>query len=115
MYIHHTMTKKLKLTKELIIRLIQAKRVRLKHHAYVRAQERGIDFRDIRRTMIEGIIIEHYPRAKPHPKCLLRKSLTVKKPLYVSVAYNENTDRLFIITAHWHDPRKWNKDGTRKG
>jgi len=108
------MPRKNQLTPSLILRLVQSKRYRILHHAYTQARVRGIDFRDIVGTMTEGKIIEHYPTAKPYPKCLMRKNLTFRKQLYVSVAYNEKTDRLFIITAHWHDPSKWNEDGTRK-
>ena len=36
------------------------------------------------------------------------------KPLYVSLAYDEENDLLHIITVHWLDPRKWEDPWTRK-
>ncbi len=36
------------------------------------------------------------------------------RPLYVSVAYGVHDGRLYVITVHWLDPRKWEDPWTRK-
>jgi len=36
------------------------------------------------------------------------------KPLYVSVAFNQSSHLLYIITVHWFDPKKWVDPWTRR-
>ena len=59
------------------------------------------------RVLTEGDIIEQRPRAKPFPTCLLMRMQEDHQPLYVSVGYDVSTDRLYVMTVHWLDPRKW--------
>jgi hypothetical protein len=36
------------------------------------------------------------------------------QPLYVSVGYDARHDRLYVITVHWLDPRKWEDPWRRR-
>jgi len=63
------------------------------------------------RVLTEGDIIEQRPRAKPFPTCLLMRMQEDHQPLYVSVGYDVSTDRLYVMTVHWLDPRKWKTRG----
>jgi hypothetical protein len=64
--------------------------------------------------MLEGQILEQYPTANPFPKCLMMAMLEPNRPLYVALAYDEETDYIHIITVHWLDPSKWEDPWTRK-
>jgi hypothetical protein len=64
--------------------------------------------------MLEGQILEQYPMAKPFPKCLMMAMIEPSRPLYVALAYDENTDYIHVITVHWLDPSKWEDPWTRK-
>ena len=89
-------------------------RTEWRYHALLRAYERGITLEQALRVVLGGEIIEEYPRAKPYPACLMMAMAEPGKPLYVSLAYDEENDLLHIITVHWLDPRKWEDPWTRK-
>jgi hypothetical protein len=90
-----------------IVAAARAGRITWRYHALRRLAERGITREQAKRVLTEGTIIEQRPRAKPHPKCLLMAITTGNQPLYVSVGYDPAGDRIYIITVHWLDPRKW--------
>ena len=85
-----------------------------RRHALLRATERGITLEQALQVILEGDIIEDYPQAKPYPACLMMAMAKPGKPLYVSLAYDEENDLLHIITVHWLDPCKWEDPWTRK-
>ena len=89
----------------------RAGRITWRYHALLRAQERGITRAQAIRVLTEGEIIEQRPRARPFPKCLLMRMQEDHQPLYVSVGYDASHDRLYVITVHWLDPRKWKTRG----
>jgi hypothetical protein len=37
------------------------------------------------------------------------------RPLYVALAYDENSDYIHVLTIHWLGPRKWEDPWTRRG
>jgi hypothetical protein len=81
----------------------------------LRFRERAITREQAKRVMQEGQILEQYPRASPFPKCLMMAVLEPSRPLYVALAYDEDTDYIHVITVHWLDPSKWENPWTRKG
>jgi uncharacterized protein DUF4258 len=85
----------------------RAGRMTWRYHALLRAQERGITRAHAIQVLTEGEIIEQRLKAKPFPKCLLMQMQQDNRPLYVSVGYDQSNDRLYVITVHWLDPRKW--------
>ena len=92
----------------------RAGRLTWRYHALLRAQERGITRAHAIQVLTEGEIIEQRPRAKPFPKCLLMRIQEDHQPLYVSVGYDASHDRLYVITVHWLDPRKWEDPWQRR-
>src|SRR5512145_1567193 len=92
----------------------RAGRITWRYHALLRAQERGIAREHALQVLLDGDIIEQRPRAKPFPKCLLMRMQDDERPLYVSVGYDQAHDRLYVITVHWLDPRKWEDPWQRR-
>lgn len=97
-----------------IARVAAAGHVTWRYHALLRARERGITRDQAMRVLTEGEIIEQRPRAKPYPKCLMMRVTEDNEPLYVSLGYEQSSDRLYIITVHWLDPRKWEDPWQRR-
>lgn len=93
----------------------RAGRIKWRHHALLRAYQRGITREQALRVLHMGQIIEQRPRAKPFPKGLLMAMVSRERPLYVSVGYDRARDYLHVITVHWLDPRKWEDPWTRRG
>jgi Domain of unknown function (DUF4258) len=92
----------------------RADRISWRYHALLRAEERGITRQQAKQVLTDGEIIEQRPRAKPFPKCLLMRMQADNQPLYVSVGYDASHDRLYVITVHWLDPRKWEDPWRRR-
>ena len=92
----------------------RAGRITWRYHALLRVQERGITRVQAIRVLTEGEIIEQRPRAKPFPKCVLMRTQEDNQPLYASVGYDTSDDRLYVITVHWLDPRKWEDPWQRR-
>ena len=97
-----------------IQRAAAAGRIRWRYHALLRARERGIPREQAIRVLTDGEIIEQRPRAKPYPKCLMMRVMDDNQPLYVSLGYDQVDNRLYIITVHWLDPRKWEDPWQRR-
>lgn len=97
-----------------IQRAAGAGRITWRYHALLRARERGISRDQAIRVLTDGEIIEQRPRAKPYPKCLMVWLMEDNRPLYASVGYNQTSDRVYIITVHWLDPRKWEDPWQRR-
>jgi hypothetical protein len=97
-----------------IQRAAAAGRITWRYHALLRARERGITRDQAIQVLSEGEIIEQRPRAKPYPKCLMMRHREGNQPLYVAVGYDHTDDRLYIITIHWLDPRKWEDPWRRR-
>ena len=85
-----------------------------RYHAVLRFRERGITRGQVKRVLQEGHILEQHLTDKPFPKCLMMAMIEPDRPLYVSVAYNQTNDYVYIITVHWLDPSKWDDPWTRK-
>lgn len=80
----------------------------LTEHLLLRMRERGIRYGDIISALATGDIIEQYETDYPFPSCLvLGNSLHVVCSIGVGM--------LYIITAYYPSPEKWEADGrTRK-
>ena len=77
-------------------------------HLADRMQERGIRYSQIKRTILEGEIIEDYPGDYPYPSCLV-----LGDGLHVVAGMGDG--RLWIVTAYKPSPDKWETDlKTRK-
>jgi len=85
-----------------------------RYHALRRFRERGITREQVKRVMQEGQILEQYPMAKPFPKCLMMAMVELDRPLYVALAYDEDTDYIYVITVYWLDASRWEDPWTRR-
>ena len=86
--------------------------VQVTQHALMRCRERNIKFDDIERCIMNGEIIEEYPEDYPYPSVLI-SCIDKDKALHIIAGLGEK--ELWIITAYYPDPNKWNNDyKTRK-
>ena len=86
----------------------------MSQHAEMRRRQRGISVQEIKRAISNGVIIEDYPDAFPHPACLILSSMVEQKPLHVVCGICDG--RLWIITVYYPNPEEWETDyKTRKG
>lgn len=83
-------------------------------HMYNRCRERGIKYEDIKVAIMNGEIIEQYPDDFPYPSCLVLGTIIDGRYLHVVCGVGNN--QLWIITAYYPNPNKWENDfKTRKG
>ena len=76
-------------------------------HMMKRLLERGISREDVKSCIMTGEPIEQYPIDYPYPSCLVFGYTCKNKVLHVVVG--EGQDQLWIVTAYWPDPEKWDK------
>lgn len=94
-------------------RICTAENIELTLHAAKRLEQRGIMLNDVMTCIKNGEIIEQYPDDYPHPSCLILGLSVGQKCLHVVVDSNLTT--LWIITAYFPNPQKWEGDfKTRK-
>lgn len=77
-------------------------------HVIARLQERHIDPSDIKNCIATGHIIEQYPNDYPYPSCLVLGNAKSDKALHVVIGVGEGN--LWLITAYYPNPAKWNDD-----
>ena len=77
-------------------------------HVLARLQERGIEPSDMKNCIATGRIIEQYPDDYPYPSCLVLGVTVAGKVLHVVVGVG--VGYLWLITAYYPDPSKWNED-----
>lgn len=77
-------------------------------HVVARLQERGIEPSDIKNCISTGRIIEDYPDDYPFPSCLVLGATANGKALHVVVGVGDGY--LWLITAYYPNPLKWNDD-----
>jgi Domain of unknown function (DUF4258) len=91
-----------------------AGRIRWRYHALQRARQRGITRQQAKDVICTGELIEEHPDAEPFPACLLMANVLPSRPLYVSLAYDEFDDYIYVVTVHWLDPNEWEDPWTRR-
>lgn len=89
-------------------------RVTWRYHALVRARRRGIQRHDALRALVEGDLVEEDPTASPFPRFLFAGAAPNGRIFYVAASYDANSDRVFVVTVHWLDPRRWEDPWTRR-
>ena len=83
-------------------------------HAMKRLRERRITRDDVRNAIYNGEIIEDRPDDIPTPCCLILGSNVGGKYLHVICGMLD--DIVYIISAYYPDPNRWEPDFiTRKG
>lgn len=89
-------------------KLCEAGTIKWTAHVVARLQERGIEPSDIKNCIATGRIIEDYPDDYPYPSCLVLGAAVNGKAIHVVVGVGEGY--LWLITAYYPDPMKWNDD-----
>ena len=83
-------------------------------HAMKRLRERKISREDVRSAIYNGEIIEDRPDDIPTPSCLIVGANV--KGRYLHVICGMLDEMVYIISAYYPDPNKWEADFvTRKG
>ncbi len=83
-------------------------------HAIKRLRERKISREDVRNAIFNGEIIEDRPDDVPVPCCLVLGADV--KGIYLHVICGMIDGIVFIISAYYPDPERWEADlMTRKG
>ncbi|MCM1328653.1 MAG: DUF4258 domain-containing protein [Ruminococcus sp.] len=82
-------------------------------HVFLQIKIRGIRIPDILTAIGNGEIIEQYPNDFPYPSCLVFGYTSDKAPIHIVCGVGGG--KLWIITAYFPDPNRWEKDlKTRK-
>ena len=99
---------------ETIRLLVKQGNVIWRDHAMKRIRERKITREDVRSAIYNGEIIEDRPDDVPTPCCLILGSNTNGRFLHVICGMLD--DMVYIISAYFPDPDRWEADlTTRKG
>lgn len=99
---------------EQIRALCKSEKIQFTDHALKRSVERRIDIEtDIVPALLNGEIIEEYPKDYPYKSCLILGTTRNGKPLHVVCAIGDGV--LWIITEYFPDNTQWENDfKTRK-
>ena len=92
---------------EELIRAVKDAKVWVTDHAYEEAYNDGWTYEEIYRSVVNGEIIEEYPRGRPYPSCLVYGASPKGEPIHSVWAYNGSTQSAVLITVYRPDPEKW--------
>lgn len=96
-----------------IQQICELENIEITLHAAKRLEQRGISIKDVISCIMNGNIIEQYPDDYPYPSCLILGMSVAGQYLHVVVGSNMET--IWIITAYYPNPQKWENDyQTRK-
>ncbi|MFH1075564.1 MAG: DUF4258 domain-containing protein [Pseudomonadota bacterium] len=90
-----------------ISNMIRSDRLQWKGHALRRMLERDISREEVKNALLNGEVIEEYKDDFPFQSCLFLGFIK-KKPIHIVCALAQ--DFLWIITAYYPDPHKWQED-----
>ena len=90
-----------------IIDAIKNNRIRITDHCDEEAQSDKLSFDEIFSSVINGEIIEKYPKDKPYPSCLIYGKNIKGEPIHTVWAYNTNNKWSVLITVYRPDPKRW--------
>ena len=72
------------------------------------AEELGeISDQEIFEAVLNGKIIEDYPKDEPYPSGLIYGRTSERRPLHVVCAYAEDVNEVIIITVYQPHPDRW--------
>ena len=99
---------------ERIVEAIRAKRIRITDHADEEAQVDRLKYEEIYFSVLNGEIIEDYPKDKPYPSCLIYGQTFAGEAVHSVWAYNQKSKWAVLITVYRPDPKRWIDYKTRK-
>ena len=100
--------------KEEIVKAIKREQFRITDHAYEEALSDNLTVEEVLTSVIHGEIIEHYPKDKPYPSCLIFGENARREPVHSVWAYNRENSWAVVITVYRPDPERWIEFKTRR-
>ena len=97
------------LKKDLIAEIVSTGEIIWQKHALQRMMERKISREDVKKAIIEGIIIESYIKDKPLPSVLIA-CISKELTLHVVTAFDFENKSVYIITAYYPDRKHFEGD-----
>ena len=92
---------------------MKSKNVIFRVHAVQRMFERNISVEDLRKVLLDGVVIEDYPDDTPYPSCLML-GWCDGRPIHVVVAHNAKDDSIIVVTVYEPDPDQWESNLSRR-
>ena len=103
------------MAKEILTYCVDNKRISWQKHAFERMLERDIYKEEVKKTLLEGEVIEEYLDDKPYPSFLMLRINKENKPLHVVASIDKQKQWCYIITAYRPDKFHFEDDfKTRK-
>jgi len=90
-----------------ILNAIRNSRVRITDHADEEAFDDGLTYEEIYSSVVQGEVIEDYPKDKPYPSCLILGQNFSGEPIHSVWAYNPDNLWTVLITVYRPDPERW--------
>ena len=84
---------------KLLKECVASNSIEWRKHVFERMLERDISRNDVKEVLLNGELINNYPKDKPFPSALFFK-LVNNRPLHVVAAIDSNKGKVFIITAY---------------
>ena len=97
------------LKKDLLSEIILTGKIVWQKHALQRMMERNIPRADVKKAIIDGVIIESYTQDKPLPSVLIA-CVNRELKLHVVTAYDFENKTAYIITAYYPDAKYFEDD-----
>lgn len=97
-----------------IIEAVRAKKIRFTDHADEETQADKLNYEEIYYSVLNGEIIEDYPKDKPYPSCLIYGQTLAGEPVHSVWAFNHKTKWAVLITVYKPDPNRWINYKTRR-
>ena len=83
-------------------------KIEWRKHALERLLERGITRQQVRKAILNGKVIEIYPKDRPYPSCLVHHA--EPEPLHVIVAFDPDFGNCHVITVYQPDMNHFEPD-----
>ncbi|MCZ6775082.1 MAG: DUF4258 domain-containing protein [Ignavibacteria bacterium] len=90
-----------------IIVAIRKSQIRITDHADEEAVDVNLTFDEIYYSVMQGEIIEDYPKDKPFPSFLIMGKNFTGEPIHSVWAYNSKSHWAVLITVYRPDPTRW--------
>ncbi|WP_089723974.1 DUF4258 domain-containing protein [Candidatus Thiosymbion oneisti] len=92
---------------ENIINAIRNGRVRITDHADEEADDDNLTYEEIYLSVVQGEVIEDYPKDKPYPSCLILGRNFSGDAIHSVWAYNPENRWAVLITVYRPDTERW--------
>lgn len=102
----------MELTLDLLQKLCTDRHIVWSVHATECMQTRGISRKDVESVILNGKIIENYPKDHPYPSCLLSGVGADKTPIHVVCGTDGSVVK--IITAYFPSEDKFDHSGEKR-